>query len=179
MGLAARVVPAPNPADRRVVATRRHGVEAPRALVRATHGVRVTGVPTLVVVPRRRRAVGLAVVLSSMIGASMLGAAAFQTQLARRQLELDRLDGEISAQRDQYDVLRRERAELRSPARLSEVASSTGMVPARDNSIDSIGIDVLVAVKQSTGLLDRSKLDDGSALLEQFRVVKALTNGQP
>jgi cell division protein FtsL len=166
------------PAGRRVVASRRHGVEAPRGMVRATAGVKVAA-PALVVVPRRRRAVGLAVVLSSMIGVAMLGAAAFQTQLARRQLELDSLDREISTQREFYDVLRRERAELRSPARLAQIAASTGMVPARDNAIDTIGVDIEVAVKQSTGLLDQARLDDGTTLLEQFRVVKAVTDGRP
>jgi hypothetical protein len=178
MGLALRSVPArvEPPRGGRVVATRRHGVAEPRGLVRATAGVKVA--PVLVVVPRRRRAVGFAVVMSSMIGVAMLGAAAFQTQLAGRQLEIDRLDGEISAQREFYDVLRRERAELRSPDRLSQIASSTGMVAARDNRIDTIAIDIEVAVKQSTGLLDQARLDDGTTLLEQFRVVKAVTDGR-
>lgn len=171
------VAPAPEGQARRV-ATRRHGVEAPRPMVRSTRGVRMAP-PVLVVVPRRRRAVGLAVVVCSMIGLAMLGAAAFQTQLARRQLELDRLDGEISAQREFYDVLRRQRAELRSPARLSELAESTGMVRARDNIIDTIDADVLAAVKRSTGSLDRAWLDDGTTLLEEFRIVKAATDAKP
>ncbi|MFM2071590.1 MAG: hypothetical protein RLZZ623_1853 [Actinomycetota bacterium] len=122
---------------------------------------------------------GLAVVMSSIIGVAMLGAAAFQTQLARRQLELDRLDQAIAGQREEYDVLRRQRADLRSPARLAQIASSTGMVVARDSQIETIAVDVEVAVKQSTGLLDRARLADGTTLLEQFRLVKAMTDGQP
>ena len=173
-----RVVTRPDRSGPPRVATRRHGVESPRPMVRSTLGVRMVS-PVLVVVPRRRRAVGMAVVVSSMIGLAMLGAAAFQTQLARRQLELDRLDGEISAQREFYDVLRRQRAELRSPARLSELAESTGMVRARDNIIDTIDADVQAAVKRSTGSLDQAWLDDGTTLLEEFRIVKAATGAKP
>lgn len=178
MGLALREAPARARGDgRRVVATRQHGVQAPRAMVRTTVGVKVV-VPKLVVVPRRRRAVGLAVVVSTMVGSAMLGAAAFQTQIARRQVAMDQLDSEISSQRETYDDLRRQRAELRSPARLAQIASSTGMVSARDNRIDTLDVSILVAVRQSTGGLDRDQLDDGTTLLERFRVVKALTDGK-
>src|SRR5688500_10080981 len=85
----------------------RRAAAGPRPMVRATVGIVASPVrPSLTVVPRRRRAARLLAFLCVVIVASMLGAAAFQTLLAKRQLELDRLDQEIAAARENYDVLR-------------------------------------------------------------------------
>lgn len=164
----------------RVIATRRHGaVDAPRALVRATVGIEASPRPALSLVPRRRRAARFVVVMTTLVGLAMLGAAAFQTQLAQRQLEVDRLDSAISSSREQYDVLRRERAALRAPARLSEFAVSRGMLPDRDSSFVTVDASVLATVQQSTGTIDRAILDADDSLLDQFREVKAVTDGAP
>ena len=89
-----------------------------------------TGVPqpTLTVVPRRRRWPAVVAGLAwSLVSCSLLGAAVFHTQLAERQLRLDRLDRQVAIERERFDELRYERAELRSPVRLAAAASELGM----------------------------------------------------
>ncbi len=107
----------------------------------------------------------------------MLGAAAFQTYLAKGQLELDRLDREMASTAAQYEALRQQRAELRSPGRLTAVVAERGMLPAEKTSFISLSPEVLVLVHQATGDLDRT-FDDEAELLEQFRAVKALREVQ-
>lgn len=147
-------------------------------MVRATVGITASSRPSLTLVPRRRRAARLAVVLSATIVLAMLGSAAFQTRLAQSQLELDHLDRELSASRETYDSLRRERAELRSPGRLSEVAEATNMIQADAVSYMEIDPSTYATVQQATGLLDGSGNGD-EELLNQFRDVKAATDGTP
>lgn len=120
--------------------------------------------PALAVVPRRRRAAHGIVALSAVAIVLMLGAAAFQTQLARRQVTLDILDRQIRAAHDTYDVLRRERAELRSPGRLVEQATLLGMRPAAETEFVAVSPDVVAAV-QSTGATGGSGPD---GLVEEF-----------
>lgn len=166
--------------QRPTVQTRRHGVDAaPRAMVRATVGIEASPRPALMLVPRRRRAARLAVVLSTLVVASMLGAAAFQTQLAQRQLELDRLDNDISSAREQYEVLRRQRSELRSPARLADIAAQNGMTPADDTEFTTISADVYTIVQQATGLLPQHTPTYAESLLEGYREVKGLSEEAP
>jgi hypothetical protein len=147
-------------------------------MVRATVGIKASVRPSLTLVPRRRRAARVAVVLSAVIVSAMLASAAFQTRLAQSQLELDRLDRELSASRVSYDSLRRERAELRSPGRLSEVAEATGMVSTDEVSYMEIDPATYAAVQQATGVLDGSGTGE-ERLLDQFREVKAATDGTP
>jgi cell division protein FtsL len=167
------------PTARPGIRTRRHGEvdKSPRPLVRATVGIQATSRPTLALVPRRRRAAHLAVVVSAVVVLAMLAAAAFQTRLAQSQLELDRLDREISAQRDTYDSLRRARAELRSPSRLAEIAGQTGMVTTDEVNFITIDPSTYAVVQQSTGILEQTNSND--ELLEQFRDVKSVTDGTP
>jgi cell division protein FtsL len=146
-------------------------------MVRATVGIR-TPDRHLVVVPepRGRRFAGFAVVASVVLGLAMLGAAAFQTQLAQRQVQLDQLDSDIEAGREQYESLRRQRSELRSPARLGEVAAANGMVPANDSAVMQISPDVMALAVAASGDLDPAVLGDGRSTLDDFREVKATTS---
>ena len=132
----------------------------------------------LAVVPQRRRAARWAAVVAVVVVAAMMGAAAFQTYLAKGQLELDRLDREMADTAAQYESLRQHRAELRSPGRLTAVAAERGMQPATDTSFLAISPEVLVLVRQATGALDPT-FDDEAELLAQFRAVKALGEVQP
>ena len=52
------------------------------------------------------------------------------TRLAERQLEIDRLERLVAAAQERFDVLRQQRAELRSPTRLAIEAARLGMHPA-------------------------------------------------
>ena len=61
-----------------------------RPMIRSTVGLASAPRPQLTVVPRRRRTARLVAVAAFFASSLMLGAAAFQTQLARRQVDLDR-----------------------------------------------------------------------------------------
>ena len=134
--------------------------------------------PTLTVVPRRGRAARYVVGLSAVAISIMLGAAAFQTQLARRQVTLDVLDRQIRAAHDNYDVLRRERAELRSPGRLVEQATLLGMTPPTQTEYVEITADVLEAVQRAGAPASA----DGDRIVEEFAgyaAVKATAGRTP
>jgi hypothetical protein len=80
------------------VRSRVHGGAEVRALVKATAKVgHVAPRPQLVVVAPRRRAARLIAAGCGVVFVLMIGAAAFQTQLARRQLTLDTMDRRIRA----------------------------------------------------------------------------------
>ena len=113
--------------------------------------------------------------MSVLLGLAMLGAAAFQTRLAQRQVQLDQLDTDISSARELYESLRRERAELRSPERLAQVAAANGMVPARGSEFLEITVDVRSLVAASTGDIDPAHLGVAGNTLDDFRDVKATT----
>lgn len=84
--------------------------------------------PALEVVQRRRRWPALlAGATWSVVFVGLLGTAVFHTQLAERQLEIDRLDRELFVERERFDDLRYERAELRSPMRLAAAAAELEM----------------------------------------------------
>jgi hypothetical protein len=134
--------------------------------------------PRLSLVPRRKRNARLIAAASVVVFGLMMGAAAFQTQIARRQLTLDSLDRDIRSGRERYEVLRRERAELRSPGRLSVEAAALGMEPASQTVFVQLGADE-VATVQRTGA---ASVDPAAAAEEQFQEyadVKAQTQAEP
>lgn len=166
------------------VRSRVHGGGAAdaRAMVKRTASVaHIAPRPTLVVVvPRRRRAARLIAVGCTVVFGLMLGAAAFQTQLAGRQLTLDSLDRNIRGAHEQYDVLRRERAELRSPGRLAAEAINLGMVPASQTEFVSVDPDVVAVVQRAGGT--GSGAGSGATAdeeFEQYADVKAQAGGAP
>ncbi len=155
------------------------GAEA-RVMVKRTAAVaHIAPRPQLVVVPRQRRTARLIAAGCTVVFGLMLGAAAFQTQLASRQLTMDTLDRDIRNAHETYDVLRRERAELRSPGRLSQEANKLGMVPATQTEFVQLDAD-LVAVVQRSGA--DSSTDVNSSIdeeFEQYADVKAEAGGAP
>ena len=165
-----------------MVRTRVHGDSgsAARALVKTTTPLPASASrPKLLVVPRRRRTARLIACASVVVFGLMAGAAAFQTQLARRQLELDVLDRRIRTAEQNYDVLRRERAELRSPGRLAQEATALGMVPARQTNFIVLDPDVIATV-QRTGV---PASDDAAPTVEEefqdYAGMKDLDGGSP
>ena len=165
------------------VRSRAHGGVATGAgvMVKRTAGVtHITPRAQLVVVPRRRRTARLIAAGSTVVFGLMLGAAAFQTQLASRQLTLDTMDRGIRAAHEEYDVLRRERAELRSPGRLAAEAKKLGMVPASQTEFVSLDPDVVATVQRS-GTTGQSGAADTTAddEFEQYADVKAQAGGSP
>ncbi len=136
--------------------------------------------PKLEVVPRRRRAAGFfaAVVILAVI--VMLGAAMLHTELAARQLEIDRLDRALAGQQERFDELRAQRAVLRSPTRLGDYALSLGMSPMERSEF--VSVDPWVMARAIAATSDALVISNGaemSAPLEQFRLVKALGGETP
>ena len=107
----------------------------------------------------------------------MLGAAAFQTQLASRQVELDHVDRQIRAARNDFNDLRSQRAELRSPDRLATSGSSLGMRSAAQTEFMSIS-----PGRGRRGAAERRRrVRPGTEALdpvfEEFKVVKSVAGG--
>ena len=138
--------------------------------------------PALTVVSRRRRwpavIAGLAWVLVSL---GLLGAAVFHTQLAERQLRLDRLDREVAVERERFDELRYERAELRSPVRLAAAASELGMRRGRASTFVSVTPEAVARHLAAAGPIGDNavRIVIHTDPLDQFRAVKSVTEVAP
>jgi hypothetical protein len=161
------------------VRTRVHHNHGANKLVKSTAGVKLADRPELVVVAPRGRAARLVVAACVVVFGMMLGAAAFQTQLARKQLTIDGLDRRIRAAHDQFDVLRRERAELRSPGRLMAQATALGMVPATQTQFVSIDPDVVATVQRSVGSVRQERATTADQEFQDYATVKAQAGSAP
>ncbi len=138
--------------------------------------------PSLTVVPRRRRWPALLAGLAwSLVFLGLLGAAVFHTQLAGRQLRLDRLDRQVAAERERFDELRYERAELRSPVRLAGAASELGMHRGRASTFVSITPEEVARQLAAAGPIGDNavRIVIHTDPLDQFRAVKSVTEGEP
>jgi len=138
--------------------------------------------PDLVVVQRRRRWPAVVMGLASLLlFAGLLGAAVFHTQLAERQLRIDRLERGVVSERELFDELRYERARLRSPVRLAAAAGEMGM--RRGSSADYIEVTAQAMARQlaAAGSIDQAvvQIIINSEPLDQFRDVKFVTAAQP
>ncbi len=111
----------------------------------------------------------------------MFGAAVFHTQLAERQLRIDRLEREVNVERERFDELRNDRAALRSPVRLADAAGALGMV--RGDASEFVEVDALLLARQlaAAGFVedDVAQIVVHSEPLDQFRDVKSVSAGQP
>ena len=115
----------------------------------------------------------------SALFAGLLGAAVFHTQLAERQLRIDRLDRAVAEQRELFDELRYERAELRSPVRLAEAAGAMGMGAAtRATSSASPPRRSPGSSPPRERSIATSRVIVETDPLQQFRDVKAVTAGE-
>jgi hypothetical protein len=138
--------------------------------------------PALTVVPRRRRWPAVLVGLTwTLVFLGLLGAAVFHTQLAERQLALDRLDRQVTAERERFDELRYERAELRSPVRLATEASALGMRRGRASTFVSVSPDAVARQLAAAGPIgDHAvRIVLHTDPLDQFRAVKSVTGATP
>jgi len=138
--------------------------------------------PSLTVVPHRRRWPALLGALAwSLVFLGLLGAAVFHTQLAERQLRLDRLDRQVSAERERFDELRYERAELRSPVRLADAASALGMYRGEVSTFVAVTPEAVARQLAATGAIGDNAIQIlvHTDPLDQFRAVKSVTEGEP
>ena len=132
----------------------------------------------LTVVPGRRRMAWFAVGLTMLVGVVLTGALLLHTRLAERQLEIDALERSVREEQQQFDVLRAQRAELRSPTRLAIAAGALGMSPGLESQFIAVDPMLLAITIARTGEMPASDSNVTSDArlrpLDQFRVVKSL-----
>lgn len=133
----------------------------------------------LAVVPRRGRAVGIVATCCVLLFGLLLGAVAFQTKIAQNQLALDKTEREVRDARARYDVLRRQRAELRSPGRLSVEATRLGMAPAENGSFMTISPAVVASVMAAASGLPNDVSNNQESSFDQFGQVKSVSGVVP
>lgn len=141
-----------------------------------------TATPSLTVVPRPRRWPALLAGLAwSLVFLGLLGAAVFHTQLAGRQLRLDQLDRQVTVERERFDELRYERAELRSPIRLASAASELGMYRGRASTFVSVAPEAVARQLAAAGPIGAGavRIVIHTDPLDQFRAVKSVSEGEP
>lgn len=137
--------------------------------------------PSLTVVQRRRRwPAVLAGLAWTLVFIGLMAAAVFHTQLAERQLRLDRLDRQVAAERERFDELRYERAELRSPVRLAAAASELGMRRGRASTFVSVTPEAVARQLAAAGPIgdDVVRIVIHTDPLDQFRAVKGVSEGE-
>ena len=124
-----------------------------------------------------------AVGLTMLVGVVLTGALLLHTRLAERQLQIDALERSVRDERQQFDALRAQRAELRSPTRLAVEAEALGMSPGLESQFISVDPMVLAITIARTGQLPAGDDDlAGDARLrplDQFRIVKSLSAEAP
>lgn len=101
---------------------------APQPAVRPRH-LRVVA-PTERV--RRRLTPATGVALTALLFATLFAIATAHTLLVQNQARLDRIDAELGTEQARYQVLRKEVAEMESPARVVAAAEELGMVAPDD-----------------------------------------------
>lgn len=139
-----------------------------------------SSVPNMGVVAGRRRYTWIAVSATMLLMLLMVGAVLVHTTVAERQLRIDAIEREVRDQADDFEVLRAERAELRSPARLASAADKLGMVPAVENSYATVDPVLYARMIAQSGIVPdgTSGNDLGLAVdmdpLEQYELVKSV-----
>lgn len=138
----------------------------------------------LTVVPRRRRVAWFAITLTVLVSIVMMAAVLVHTRIAERQLEIDRLERAVRQSQEDFDLLRAQRAELRSPTRLAGEASRLGMGPGAESQfvpVDPMVLAITIARTGEIPVSDEVVLGSTARLepLDQFRLVKTVGSEAP
>jgi len=134
--------------------------------------------PDLRIVPRPRVAYNAALVLGFVVVVLMLGTVVLHTRLAERQGAIDDLEEQVTEAREQFDVLRQQRAELRSPTRLAIEGRDYGMVPTPRTELLTVDGRRLAEVIAAAGVVDDATgTITTEEPLDQIRRVKAADGG--
>lgn len=154
---------------------------APR---RATAGPLERREAQLELLPGRRRVAWFMVGLTVLVGAVMIAAVLLHTRLADRQLDIDDLERSVRAAQSEFDALRAQRAELRSPNRLAAEAEALGMAPGSETEYLAVDPMVLAITIARTGELPvgtDTEIGSNARLrpLDQFRLVKSVSAEAP
>ena len=138
----------------------------------------------LTLVPARRRFAWFAVSLTVLVSAVMMGAIGLHTRIAERQLEIDALERSVRGAQEDFDVLRSQRAVLRSPTRIAAEAASIGMVIGSESEFVAVDPMLLAITIARTGVsptADEIVIGSNQQLepLDQFRLVKRVSSETP
>lgn len=125
---------------------------------------------------RRLVTVGLGVLV--ILVAIMMAVVVAQTHIAGNQMQIDRIEDDIAAERDRYDTLRLERSTLREPARLVVEARALGMQPGVGVDFTSVDPMTVAAVLVSTGGVDPALLSESDDPLREYGEFKAILGGR-
>ena len=135
--------------------------------------------PDLRLVPKPRVAANAIMLLVTVIAGLMLAAVVLHTRLAERQVEIDRLERSVQEAHARFDVLRQQRAELRSPNRLAIEAGQLGMMPAPATEFITIDGYVLAHAIAAAGLVsDIDIVERRDDPLDQIRRVREAGAGR-
>ena len=138
--------------------------------------------PALKVLQHRRRWPAVFAGLAwALVFFGLMGAAVFHTQLAERQLRLDGLDRKVAVERERFDELRYQRAELRSPVRLASAASELGMHRGNASTFVAVTPEAVARQLAAAGPIgdEAVRIVIHTDPLDQFRAVKSVAGGQP
>jgi hypothetical protein len=118
-----------------------------------------------------------------LVGAVMIGAVLLHTRLADRQLDIDMLERSVREEQAAFDLLRSQRAELRSPTRLATEAT-LGMSPGSETEYIPVDPMVLAITIARTGEMpvgENTEVGSNARLrpLDQFRLVKSVSAEAP
>ena len=138
----------------------------------------------LTVEPARRRVAWFAVTLTVLVSAVMMAAVGLHTRIAERQLEIDQLERGVRNAQEEFDVLRSQRAELRSSTRISAKALELGMVIGSESefvAVDPMTLAVTIARTGHIPVDDQILVGSDQRLepLDQFRLVKEVSAEAP
>jgi hypothetical protein len=117
----------------------------------------------------------------ALVVALMLATVVLHTRLAERQLQIDQLENSVTEARERFDVLRSQRAELRSPNRLEAAAGELGMQAAPPAHFLPVDPYTLADVLANAGSGDGQGEDESTTAdpLDQIRRVKQASDGTP
>lgn len=156
----------------------------PGAPKRSTGSTPQTTRRQLTLVPARRRVAWFAVSLTVLVSAVMMGAIGLHTRIAERQLQIDELERSVRRSQEEFDVLRSQRAELRSPTRVAAEANAIGMVIGSESEFVAVDPLLLAVTIARTGHIPNADeivigSDQYLEPLDQFRLVKRVSSEAP
>ena len=109
----------------------------------------------------------------------LIGVVALRTYIATQQMQLDKLNQDVSRARDHFDELRAERARLQSPDVLMMAARGLGMVPAATTQIMGVPADVAAEVAAQVGKVDSDVAHDAVDALDSYGRLKSQIGAAP
>lgn len=175
----ARRVATRTSADRRVRSTRVVAPVPKRVVPRHSRSPIARAVTHRDASSASRRLVKLSVGVLFALVAVMMAVVVAQTNIAENQMQIDRIEDDIAAERDRYDTLRLERSTLREPSRLVVEARALGMQPGVGVDFTTVDPMTVAAVLVATGGVDPELLSEVDDPLREYGEFKAILGGRP